>query len=269
MLSSIILYLLFGAVSGLVAGLFGVGGGAILVPILIYAFSAQGFSPEVLTHMAVGTSLAVICFTSLSSIRTHHQNGFVLWPYLKIMAPGLVLGVTIGVMTIVQIPGHVLQWIIGVFLCLVAAKMLLELNPSAQEIRTPSKPALFLAGGGIGWVSALFGIGGGTLTVPFLTAYGTRMQNAVATSAACGLPIAVGGAISNMVAGWDNELVPHMSAGFIYLPALLGLALMSMPFAKVGANLAKRLPAKTLKRVFSLFLIVVGLSIILKASGAF
>lgn len=266
MLLTMILYLVLGAFSGLVAGLFGVGGGAVIVPVLIYAFTLQGLSPEVLTHMAVGTSLAVICLTSLSSIRTHHQNGFVVWPYVRLMAPALLLGVAAGVYTAVQIPGLVLQWIIGSFLCFIAVQMALNLMPEAQKA-APSQGALLAAGGVIGWVSALFGIGGGTLTVPFLSFYGTRMQQAVATSAACGFPIAVGGALTNIVTGWSVSVLPDGSLGYVYLPAFFGIALMSMPFARVGANLAKRLSAVMLKRFFAGFLMLVGSSMILKASG--
>lgn len=267
MLLSIALYLLFGAFSGLVAGLFGVGGGAVIVPILIYAFSAQAFPPEFSTHMAIGTSLAIISFTSLSSVRTHHNNGFVLWPYVRIMAPALLVGVAIGVYTVVQIPGPVLQWIIGSFLCLVAVQMAFNLMPEGQE-KKPSALALAGAGSGIGWVSALFGIGGGTLTVPFLSFYGTRMQYAVATSAACGFPIAVGGALTNIIVGWDIPDLPKGSFGFVHLPAFFGIVIMSMPFAHLGANLAKRLSAVLLKRFFATFLVLVGLSIIATASGA-
>ena len=268
MLTSLALYLLFGALSGLVAGLFGVGGGAIIVPMLIYAFSIQGFSADFLTHMAIGTSLAVITFTSISSVKAHHNNGFVLWPYVRIMAPALLFGVALGVYTVVQIPGLILQWIIGFFLCLVAVQMAFNLMPKGHK-KTPSTLALIGAGSGIGWVSALFGIGGGTLTVPFLSFYGTRIQQAVATSAACGFPIAVGGALTNIVIGWNAPSLPDASLGYIYLPAFFGIVIMSMPFARIGANLAKRLPAATLKRFFAIFLLLVGLSIIATASEVY
>lgn len=266
MLLTILLYLVLGAFSGLVAGLFGVGGGAVIVPVLIYAFALQGVSPEVLTHMAVGTSLGVICLTSISSIKTHHQNGFVIWPYVKVMAPALFVGVMVGVLTAVQIPGPTLQWIIGSFLCAVSIQMAFNLMPKGER-PAPGAVSLTAAGGFIGWVSALFGIGGGTLTVPYLSLYGTKMQNAVATSAACGFPIALGGALVNIYAGFGTEHLPEGSLGYIYLPAFAGIALMSLPAAKVGANWAKRLPAPVLKRFFAGFLMLVGSSIILKASG--
>lgn len=268
MLAVIALYLALGAFAGLLAGLFGVGGGAVIVPVLIYAFAKQGLSADVLTHMAVGTSLAVICLTSISSVRAHHKNGFVDWPTVKIMAPGLVAGVVLGVYTAVQIPGPVLQWIIGSYLCLVAVQMGFNLMPQGHNLRLTGRLKL-AAGTVIGWVSALFGIGGGSLTVPFLSFFAVRMQTAVATSAACGFPIAVAGAISNIVAGSGVQALPDGSLGYVYLPAFFGIALMSLPFAKLGANLAKNLPAILLKRFFAVFLVIIGGSLIGRAGGLF
>ena len=266
MLLALALYFVLGAFAGVIAGLFGVGGGVVIVPALVYAFAKQGVDAAILTHMAVGTSLAVICVTSVSSVRTHHKNGFVLWPVVKVMAPGSILGVMLGVYTVVQIPGVVLQLVIGSFLLLVSVQMGFQLMP-AGERPLPSSAGLFSAGGFIGWVSAMFGIGGGSLTVPLLSFFGTRMQMAVATSAACGMPIAFAGAISNMVAGWGNGLTPAWSLGFVYLPAFFGIALMSAPFANVGAQLAKKLPAQVLKRLFAVFLVIIGSLMILRATG--
>ena len=262
----ILLYLLVGILAGFLAGLFGLGGGVIVVPALVFAFTHQGMPVETLTHMAVGTSFAVICVSSVSSVRAHHKNGFVLWPVVGKMAPGLVLGVALGVFTVIHIPGQTLQWLIGAYLLLVALQMVTA-SASASERSLPDGKWLFSAGGVIGWVSALFGIGGGSLSVPFLSHFGARMQNAVATSAACGVPIAFAGAISNMVAGISRQGLPEWSLGYVYLPAFLGIALMSAPFAKLGAGLAKRLPSHLLKRLFALFLAIIGSSLILKATG--
>ncbi len=254
---TIVLYLVLGAIAGTVAGLFGVGGGVVIVPALIFAFSAQGLSPEVLTHMAVGTSLATIVVTSISSVRAHHLKGAVLWSVFWAMAPGIALGVWFGVQTIVQISGATLQLAIGCFLLIIALQMGFGLKPSPSR-DLPGKPVLFVVGGGIGWISALFGIGGGSLTVPWLTWCNMRMQQAVACSAACGLPIAIVGAASNVAAGWHHAALPAMSSGFIYWPAFIGIVLASAPFAVVGARLAHRLPADKLKRYFALFIFVVG-----------
>ena len=207
MLTILALYLAIGAVAGLVAGLFGVGGGVIIVPALIYAFAMQGLPEAILTHMAVGTSLAIICVTSISSVRTHHKNGFVLWPVVKVFAPGLVVGVIIGVYTVVNIPGHLLQLIMGCFLSVVAVQMGFNLMPKGQR-SLPSTPAVLSFAAFSGWVSALFGIGGGSLNVPFLSYFSTPMQKSVATAAACGMPIAFAGAVMNTVVGWQQPGMP-------------------------------------------------------------
>lgn len=253
----IVLYLFLGAIAGTVAGLFGVGGGVVIVPALVFAFSAQGLSVEILTHMAVGTSLATIIVTSISSVRAHHKQGAVRWPIFWAMAPGICIGVWLGVQTIVQISGEMLQLAIGCFLIVIALQMGLGFKPSPHR-ELPGSPVLFTAGGSIGWVSALFGIGGGSLTVPWLTWCNVRMQQAIATSAACGLPIAIVGAASNVSAGWQHQALPDWSSGFIYWPAFFGIVLASAPFAKVGAKLAHRLPAEQLKRYFALFILIVG-----------
>lgn len=266
MLSTLLIYLSLGAAAGLLAGLFGVGGGVIIVPVLIYAFTQQGFSPEFLTHMAVGTSLAVICVSSLSSVRAHHKNRLVLWPVVKSMAPGLMLGVAVGVYTVVHIPGVSLQWIIGIYLLLVALQMGFGIMP-ARDAVLPDAKVLASVGTVIGWLSAMFGIGGGSLTVPFLCYFGTRMQQAVATSAACGVPIALMGVISNSAIGFGKAGLPAWSLGYIYVPAFLGIALLSAPFAKAGAHLAQRLPARILKRLFAVFLAIIGSSLIIKTLG--
>ena len=266
MLTTILLYFVLGACAGTIAGVFGVGGGVIIVPALIFMFSFLGMSPDILTHLAVGTSLAVICVSSVNSVISHHRNGFVLWDIVKWMSPGLMLGVVVGVYTIVNIPGQQLQFVIGSFLLLIAMQMGFQLMPASSR-QLPVDARLLPAGGVIGWVSALFGIGGGSLTVPFLSYFGTQMQKAVATSAACGMPIAFVGAISNIIAGSDVAARPEMSLGFIYLPAFFGIALMSAPFAHVGAHLAKRLPAKQLKQSFALFVAMIGCWLITQSLG--
>ncbi|WP_152227094.1 sulfite exporter TauE/SafE family protein [Pseudomonas sp. SCB32] len=257
-----LLYLVLGACAGVLAGLFGVGGGLIIVPVLVFSFSAHGFSADVLTQMAVGTSLATIIFTSVNSIREHHLRGAVRWTVFLWMAVGIVLGSALGALTASKIQGPVLQKIIGVFAILVSIQMALGLQPKGGR-ELPGRFGLGVAGGVIGWASAIFGIGGGSLTVPFLSWRGVSMQQAVATSSACGLPIAIAGAISFIVVGWHNPRLPEMSIGFVYLPALVGIALTSMFFARIGARLAHRLPAKVLKRLFALLLFCVGLSFLI------
>jgi uncharacterized membrane protein YfcA len=257
-----LLYLLLGAAAGVLAGLFGIGGGMIIVPVLVYSFQAQGVAPEVLTHLAVGTSLATIVFTSINSVRAHHQRGAVRWAIFRWLTVGILAGAVIGGMTAAALKGPLLQKIIGAFALLMAVQMGLNLRPKASR-EVPGKLGLGIAGAVIGWASAIFGIGGGSLTVPFLTWRSVPMPQAVATSAACGLPIAASSALSFMWLGRHAEHLPALSVGYVYLPALLGIAATSMFFARLGARLAHHLPAHTLKRLFALLLLGVGLNFLL------
>lgn len=256
------LYLALGVFAGTLAGLFGIGGGLVIVPVLIFSFGLQGVSTEIAAHLAVGTSLATIVFTSISSIRSHHLHEAVRWDIFRHMAVGIVIGAVIGAWTASRLSGEVLELVIGVFVTLVALKMLLEVNPRPGR-DVPGAKGLSGAGAGIGWASAIFGIGGGTLTVPFLSWCNLRMQQAVGTSAACGLPIAVAGALANIGTGWQNPHLPELSMGFIYLPAFLGIVITSVLFVRVGAGLAHRLDAALLKKFFAVFLILVGLRFLL------
>lgn len=257
-----LLYLLLGAAAGVLAGLFGVGGGIIIVPVLVFSFTAQGFDPSVLTHLAVGTSLATIIFTSINSVLEHQRKGAVLWPVFTWMALGILLGAGLGSLTAAAIQGPLLQKIIGVFAIVIAIQMGLELKPRASR-GVPGRLGLTTAGGVIGWASAIFGIGGGSLTVPFLTWRSVPMQQAVATSSACGLPIALASALSFMIIGWHNPHLPQWSFGFVYLPAMLGIALTSMFFARFGARLAHKLSPRLLKRLFAVLLLVVGVNFLI------
>ncbi|EON91328.1 hypothetical protein MARLIPOL_14160 [Marinobacter lipolyticus SM19] len=262
LLSVFALYLALGAFAGTLAGLFGIGGGLVIVPVLIFSFGLQGISTEIAAHMAVGTSLATIVFTSLSSIRSHHLHGAVRWDIFKPMTAGIVVGALVGAWTASLLSGPALELIIGIFVILVAVKMILEVNPKPGRV-VPGSAGLGAAGGGIGWASAIFGIGGGTLTVPYLSWCNVNMQQAVGTSAACGLPIAMAGALGNIWTGWGSAELPELSFGFIYLPALFGIILTSVLFARVGANLAHRLNARLLKRIFAIVLILVGIRFLL------
>ena len=239
------------------AGLFGVGGGLIIVPALIYSFKLQGFAPEVLTHMAVGTSLATMIVTSLSSIKAHQEEHAVQWKLFSILSIGILAGAFLGTYTAASLSGHILQKLFGIFALCVAAKMWFGFK--AQEgKKVPGNPLLIAAGLGIGGISSMFGIGGGTLSVPFLRRISLSMQKAVATSAACGLPIAVMGAASNMMLGMGNRQLPEMTTGYVYWPAFVGIVLTSVFLARLGARLAHNLPAEKLQKMFAVLLLVVG-----------
>lgn len=257
-MASVLLFLVVGAITGVLAGLFGIGGGMVMVPVLVFSFAAQGVEPEIIFHMALATSLATIIFTSFSSIAAHHRKGAVDWPLVWFLSIGIVLGTFIGGSMVVSVSGATLEKAIGVFALLVAAKMFFGINPPSTG-DSPSKLGLISAGGVIGFGSAWFGIGGGSFTVPYLTWIKRPMHYAVATSAACGFPIAVSGALVYAILGWDNPHLPQWTTGFLYWPAVLGMAVTSMPMAKVGANLAHKLNPYLLKKLFALLLAVLGI----------
>lgn len=257
-----VMYIVLGACAGTLAGLFGVGGGLIIVPVLIMSFKVQGIGGDLLTHMAVGTSLATIMFTSLSAIQTHHKHKAIDWRLAFMMSLGIVIGAWLGGYTADKLSGPVLQRIIGVFAWVMAAQMLFGLTPKGAA-KLPSKPVQAVAGGIIGWASGIFGIGGGSLTVPFLSWCSVPMARAVAVSAVCGFPIALVGALSYVVHGMGHAELPSEAWGYIYLPALIGVSVASMPFARLGANLAHKLSPVVLKRAFAVFLIVIGAKFLL------
>jgi uncharacterized membrane protein YfcA len=256
-----LLYLMVGAFAGLLAGLFGIGGGMVIVPVLIISFIAADVPADVLTHMAVATSLASIVFTSISSVWEHHRNKAIIWRIAQFMTVGLIVGTTLGVFFITSVPGPVLQKLIGGFALLLSLKMLFNWQPPGKG-KEPGALGLGVAGGVIGFGSSWFGIGGGTFTVPYLSWLRINMRNAVATSAVCGLPIALAATIANMAVAWGQSGLPQWSTGFVYWPAVLGIAIASVPCARVGAKLAHKLDAKLLKRLFAILLFIVGVRFI-------
>lgn len=261
-LPTLLLYLALGAFAGLMAGLLGVGGGLIIVPVLAGIFQHQQMSAAVIMHLAIGTSLATIVVTSVSSVRAHHQRGAVLWPVVWRLTPGIVIGAWLGAAVADALPSAVLSKIFAVFVLVVAAQMAFGAKPAPHR-ELPGAPGMLATGGVIGAVSAVVGIGGGSLTVPFLTWCNTAMRQAVATSAACGLPIALAGAIGFIVTGLNAAELPAWSLGYVYGPALVGVAFASMLSAPLGAKLAHTLPAEVLKKVFAVFLMLIGVKMLL------
>lgn len=254
----LVLYCLLGAFAGIAAGLLGVGGGLIIVPVLIAIWQSTGFDNVYQMQLAIGTSLATIVLTSLSSVYAHHRHGSVQWNILWLLTPGILLGAWLGALLATRLPGDTLRNIFGVFELLIAAQMAFAVKPPSQR-GLPGLAGMSTAGTVIGSVSAIIGIGGGTMTVPFLTWCNVVIHRAVGTSAACGLPIAIGGALSYLVLGWNNPALPQWSAGFVYGPALAGIAVTSMMFAPLGAWLAHRLSVGVLRRVFAGFLALLGI----------
>ncbi|MBP5980624.1 MAG: sulfite exporter TauE/SafE family protein [Halomonas sp.] len=255
-------YLGLGAAAGTMAGVFGVGGGIIIVPVLMFAFGLQNIPSEITMHLAVGTSLATIVVTGASSTLGHYRKGSIHRSWFLALLPGLMMGAIGGVFIAGNLSGTVLGMLFGIFVLLLAAKMVFGLSPKPGFI-APGKIAMSIAGAVVGAISALFGIGGGAMTVPWLSRCGATMTQAVGTSAACGLPIAVVGAVTFIIMGWGNPLLPAWATGFVMWPAFFGIVLTSVPFARIGVRLAHVLPAHVLRLCFALLLTVVGLRFVL------
>lgn len=252
-----LLYLGLGAVAGLISGLFGLGGGVVIVPILILSFELQGMAPEISTHMAIGTSLATILVTSLSSIYTHNQKQAIRWDLVKTITPGIVFGALLGGLLALSLHGTLLQLLFGGFLVAIALQMLLY--KTVEQSSSAPKPLLLgIAGTGIGSLSTLFGIGGGSLTTPFLTLNGVKIHHAVGTAAACGFPIALAATLVYGSATLATAHLPESTLGYIFLPAWLGIVVISTPCARLGALLAHRTNARLLQKLFGILLLLLG-----------
>ncbi|ANQ83780.1 sulfite exporter TauE/SafE family protein [Azoarcus olearius] len=248
-------YPLLGAVVGFFAGLLGIGGGGIMVPMLTTLFIAQGFPLAQVVHLALGTSMAAIVLTSISSLRTHHRHGAVRWEVVRGITPGILLGTFGGTFIAAHADTVPLAIFFAVFMAYVSTQMLINVKPKPSR-ELPGTLGLGAAGLGIGGVSALVAIGGGSLSVPFMTWCNVKVQHAIGTSAAIGLPIALAGTLGYLINGWGEAGLPPLSLGFVYLPALVLVSGVSYFTAPVGAALAHRLPVATLKKIFAGVLIL-------------
>lgn len=255
-------YLATGAAAGVLAGLLGVGGGLIIVPALYFLLQRNGVSTDAAMQIAVGTSLATIVVTSISSVLAHDRRGAVLWPVVARLAPGMLAGALIGSVIADRLTSGVLARVFAVFAVLVGLRMLLSREVQGHT-QLPGAAGLLATGTVIGTVSALVGIGGGSMTVPFLSWCRVAIHRAVGTSAGCGLPIALAGAAGFVVLGWNRPDLPPHSLGYVLLPAAAGIAVVSVFAAIAGAALAHRLDTRALKRVFGVFLTVLGVYMVL------
>lgn len=257
----ILAYLLLGTATGFVAGLFGIGGGGIMVPALTLLFIAQGFDAQHLVHLALGTSMAAIVPTALAGARAHHQHKAILWPVVARLVPGLLVGTFAATFLAAHLSPLFLAVFFSVFMFLIAAQMLLNQVPPPSS-QLPGTMGLSIVGTIIGAISALVAIGGGTMTVPFLTWCKVRLPSAIATSAAVGLPIALTGAIGFAVNGAGQTSLPSQSIGYVYWPAVLCMAFASWFTAPMGARLTHRLPVALLKRFFAALLVLLAVQML-------
>lgn len=251
-------FLLLGAFTGFFAGLFGIGGGGIMVPMLTFLFVQQQFPAEHVLHMALATSMAAIVPTAIASLRAHHKHNAVIWPVVIKIAPGILFGTFAGTFLASYLSAEPLAIFFSCFMGFVAIQMVINQKPHATR-QLPGIIGLSSTGTGIGVISALVAIGGGTLTVPFLVWCNISLPVAIGTSAAVGLPIAFSGALGYIFNGWNQIGLPAHTLGYVFWPAVIAMASMSFFTAPLGAKLVHRLPIPLLKKLFALLL--VGLSV--------
>lgn len=253
-----------GVLSGIAAGLLGIGGGAIIVPALGNALLLLGYDADVVQHVAVGTSLAIIIPTGYVSARSHYKRGSLDLKVLQMWAPFIVAGTFIGGLMAAYFSGDVLRIVFAVMAFLIAANVVFAFQTKLMGHLRGSAITHRISAFVVGYLSSLMGIGGGSLTVPTLVAFGATMHAAVGTSAAVGVAIALSGTLGFIVSGWGAEGLPPLSLGYINLVALVLVAVLAAVFAPLGAALAHRLDQKTLKYVFAIFLVAVGLNMLWK-----
>lgn len=274
-LQQYIWFALIGVVVGVLSGLLGIGGGMVLVPVLSAIFIAGGWPHALAFHAALATSMACIVLTSLSSIRAHHLRGNIVWSYLWRMVPMAFLGSMLATLLVVRLNAVALTAFFAAF-ALYAAMHMLRDQPSAQppasvvspsdrvlqNVKVPGNTEVGLVSLGIGVISALVSIGGGTLTVPYLNMRHVEMKQAIGTSAVLGFPIAVASTLSYVWDGMHTTYgLPH-SLGYLYGPAIVLITPLSVLMAPCGVALTARLPVKVLKRIFALFLLLVGMKLL-------
>ena len=256
-------YLALGAVAGFLAGLFGVGGGLVLVPVLLLMFDAQHFSVEHTMHLALGTSMATIVFTSLASMRKHHQHGAVNWQVVRRITPGILLGTALGALLASFIPARGLGIFFTLFVYFAAAQILIDKRPHASR-QLPGIAGMTLTGTFTGWISSLVSIGGGTIVVPFLIWCNVPLRHAIGTASAVGFPIAVGGTLGYIAVGSRIEELPEPHLGYVYLSALFWVALASVLTAPFGAKAAHRMKVDLLRKLFAILLLALATKLLFK-----
>ncbi|HTL27342.1 MAG TPA: sulfite exporter TauE/SafE family protein [Burkholderiales bacterium] len=256
-------YLAIGVAVGFLAGLLGIGGGAIMVPMLVFVFTAKGFAAEHLMHQSIATALATIVFTSLSSVRTHHRYGAVEWPVVGAMAPGIVAGSFGAALLAGLLPTRPLMAGFALFMLYTGTQMFFDVRPRPGR-QLPRPAGLFAAGSVIGALSSLFAVGGAFLSIPFLSWCNLPLKRAIGTAAANGFPIAVAGSLGYIAQGLRAEGLPAGSLGYVYLPALGFIVVTSMLTAPLGARLVHRAPVRPIRMAFSLLLYALAIQMLVK-----
>lgn len=257
MMNYFFIYLFLGMIVGFFAGLLGIGGGIIIIPMLLFLFTHQGISPEIAIHIAIGTSLATIIITTSSSVIAHYKKNMIIFSLFKKMALGGVMGSIIGILIAIHIQGVYLQRMFGIFLLLIALQMIIKKEIQYDGTTIEPRKVILIIPVLLGILTSMLGLGGGVIMVPYLSWCRIPLRHAIATSTACILPIAIVASLGYMLTTPHIQSIP-CSTGFIYWPALIGISLTGVFFAPIGARAAHVVNPKILRVIFSVFLVIVG-----------
>ena len=252
-----IVYLLMGLFVGFFAGLLGIGGGLILVTLMVYLFTVQGFPEDRLLHLALGTSIASIIFTSISSLRAHHKHGAVRWDILRMAVPGLVVGTLLGTVVADQLKSKYLAIFFVIFVYYSAMQMFANVKPKPTW-QLPGKAGMTAVAVIVGLISSLVGVGGGVMTIPLMNLSNVPMRQTIGTSAALGLPIAIAGTVGFIFTGLGKDHLPALSVGYVYLPALVGIVIGTFITVPWGAKMAHTMPVTRLQKIFAVILFILA-----------
>ena len=254
-------YLALGLLVGFLAGMLGIGGGVVIVPLLVLMFTAQHLPPDRVLHLALGTSLASIVFTSLASVCAHHARNAVRWDIVRAGTPGIIVGTLLGTLFAEHLSARYLAIIFTLFVLFSSAQMLRERKPKPTRV-LPGKLGTWIASLSIGALCSLVGVAGGILIVPLLSMCNVPMRNSIGTSAALGLPISMAGAAGYIMTGLGQSHLPPYSIGYIYIPALSGLVLGSFVTVPFGARIAHAIPVARLKQTFAVVLSLLAVKMV-------
>lgn len=260
MIEEMIIFISLGVFSGLIAGLFGIGGGTLIVPVLVACFFSMGFEESIIVHLALGTSMACIFFTGLASANAHKRKNAIDFGVMKPVVIGIIFGSFLGAIFAIQIAGSILKIIIGLFALFVAIQIGFQLE--LRRRRSDNKSTSYIAGSSIGFLSSILGIGGGIFSVSYFKSSGLSLTTSIGTSAACGVPIAIFASLGYIFVGFNNSVLPPMSIGYIYLPAVIGVSITSIFTAVYGAKLAHFISEKLLRNLLISLMLTISIYMI-------
>jgi uncharacterized membrane protein YfcA len=260
MIEEMIIFISLGVFSGLIAGLFGIGGGTLIVPVLVACFFSMGFEESIIVHLALGTSMACIFFTGLASANAHKKKNAIDFGVMKPVVIGIIFGSFLGAIFAIQIAGSILKIIIGLFALFVAIQIGFQLE--LRRRKSDNKSTSYVAGSSIGFLSSILGIGGGIFSVSYFKSSGLSLTTSIGTSAACGVPIAIFASLGYIFVGFNNSVLPPMSIGYIYLPAVIGVSITSIFTAVYGAKLAHFISEKLLRNLLISLMLAISIYMI-------